>query len=73
MGRVEIAEMTQVETNLQMRVPEILLTPQVCRVGFKGSKRTNLQIGIAWDCEFSTGSHTFYHLALLWSTFRTLL
>lgn len=30
MGRVEIAEMTQVETNLQMRVPEIMLTSQVC-------------------------------------------
>lgn len=30
MGRVEIAEMTQVETNLQMHVPEIMLTSQVC-------------------------------------------
>lgn len=30
MGRVEIAEMTQVETNLQMRVPEIMLMSQVC-------------------------------------------
>lgn len=47
MGRVEVAEMTQVETDLPMHVPEILLTPQVCWVGLK---RVKMHQPAARDC-----------------------
>lgn len=65
MCRVEIVDMTQVEANLQMHMPEIILTPQLCWVGLKGLICTILQMGTSQEYDFSTDIPTFHYLATL--------